>query len=108
MWLLTALRQRYGRSTVNVVVSRYDQHAEIGRADVERVMGGPVWDVFPSNYRLAVDALNRGRPFVLDNHSKLASSYTTFARRLVGAGDNQAVVAERATTGLLSRLSLRL
>ena len=43
--LVTALRQRYGKSTV-FVVSRYDQHAEIGRADVERVMGSPVSDVF--------------------------------------------------------------
>ena len=106
--LVTALRQRYGKSTVNVVVSRYDQDAEIGRADVERVMGSPVSDVFPSNYRLALDALNRGRPFVLDNHSKLANSYTTFARRLVGAGVNEPIQADRATPGLLSRLSLRL
>jgi len=106
--MVTALRQRYGKSTVHVVVSRYDQHAEIGRADVERVMGSPVWDVFPSNYRLALEALNRGRPFVLDNHSKLANSYTTFARRLVGTGVNEPAQADRATTGLLSRLSLRL
>ena len=35
------------KDAVAVVVSRYDQLAEIGRKDIERVVGGPVADVFP-------------------------------------------------------------
>ncbi len=101
--MATALRQRYGKGQVSVVVSRYDHEAEIGRADVERVMGGPVADVFPSNYRVALEALNRGRPVVLDNHSKLASSYATFARSLVA--NTPTVSADRGrSTGLFGRL----
>jgi pilus assembly protein CpaE len=107
--MVAALRQRYGKPNVIVVVSRFDQQAEIGRADVERVIGGPVSDVFPSDYRLALEALNRGRPLVLDNHSKLASSYATFARTLAAnAPSESATAATRTATGLLSRLSLRL
>ena len=102
-----ALRQRYGKGRVGVVVSRYDQQAEIGRADVERVMGGPITEVFPSNYRVALDALNRGRPLVLDNHSKLANSYTTFARNLVEDVPEAAGPHGGRSTGLLGRLSLR-
>ncbi len=105
--MATALRQRYGKGRVAVVVSRYDQHAEIGRKDIERVVGGPITDVFPSNYRLALDALNCGRPLVLDNHNKLASSYASFARNLVGDAPVAPAARERPA-GLLSRLSLRL
>ncbi len=102
--MATALRQRYGKGRVAVVVSRFDQKAEIGRADVERVTGGPIAEVFPSDYRLSLDALNRGRPLVLDNQSKLANSYATFARALVSAPCVQ--VGRGRPTGLLSRLSI--
>jgi pilus assembly protein CpaE len=107
--MAASLRQRYGKERVAVVVSRYDPQAEIGRKDIERVIGGPVADVFPSNYRLALDALNSGRPLVLDNHNKLASSYASFARGLVAEAPDaptEQPARERAV-GMLSRLSLR-
>jgi pilus assembly protein CpaE len=103
--MVAALRQRYGKAHVAAVVSRFDQDAEIGRADVERVMGGAVADVFPSNYRLALDALNRGRPLVLDNHSKLADAYAAFAQTLAKRAPAEPAVPERP--GLLGRLGLR-
>jgi len=107
--MAAALRQRYGKDRVGVVVSRYDQQAEIGRKDIERVIGGPVSDVFPSNYRLALDALNCGRPLVLDNHNKLASSYASFARSLIAVAQDAPVeqAARERPAGLLSRLNLR-
>jgi pilus assembly protein CpaE len=101
-----ALRQRYGRERVAVVVSRFDQQAEIGRKDIERVISGPIAEVFPSNYRQAIEALNHGRPLVRDNQNKLATAYITFARRLVG-DDQRAAPARERTPGLLGRLSLR-
>jgi pilus assembly protein CpaE len=101
-----ALRQRYGRERVAVVVSRFDQQAEIGRKDIERVIGGPIAEVFPSNYRQAIEALNHGRPLVRDNHNKLAGAYTAFARGLAGDGRRAAPAGDR-TPGLLGRLSLR-
>ena len=103
--MAAALRQRYGAGRVSVVVSRFDQLAEIGRKDIEKVVGGPVAEVFPSNYRLALEALNRGRPLVLENHSALASSYTSFARGLVDSPEES--TATRRSNGLLGRLAFR-
>lgn len=79
-----ALEQRYGKDRVSVVISRYDARAEIGQADVERVIGRPVTHLFPNNYDIALASLNDGRPLVLDNHTKLASAFTTFADQLAG------------------------
>jgi len=79
-----ALEQRYGKDRVSVVISRYDARAEIGQADVERVIGRPVTHLFPNNYDIALASLNNGRPLVLDNHTKLANAFTTFADHLSG------------------------
>jgi pilus assembly protein CpaE len=100
------LRQRYGRERIAVVISRFDQQSEIGQSDVERVLGSPVAYTFPSNYRLALDALNAGRPIVLDNHNKLSSSLTGFARGLVESVNDEPAVSRRQA-GFLGRLTGR-
>ena len=82
--MAASLEQRYGKERVNVVISRYDARAEIGQADVERVIGRPVTYLFPNNHETALASLNNGRPLVLDNHTKLASAFTTFAGHLAG------------------------
>jgi len=104
--LASSLRQRYGKDRVEVVVSRYDTASEIGHEDVERVTGGAVKHVFPSNYRLAVDALNRGGRVVAENHNKLAASYVGFARSLAGVPKPVAPAADKPT-GLFGRLTGR-
>jgi pilus assembly protein CpaE len=104
--MAAALRQRYGKDRVAVVVSRYDHVAEIGRKEIERVMGGSITQVFQSDYRLALGALNVGRPLVLDNHNKLAASFTSFARGLVA--NSHVEPAEIARPGgLFSRFANR-
>jgi pilus assembly protein CpaE len=103
--LAATLRQRYGKDRLTVVVSRFDQHSEIGPADVERVLGSPVADTFPSNYRVALEALNAGRPVVLDNHNKLAAALKGFAHSLVEQ-DEEAPV-KRKPSGLFGRLTGR-
>jgi Flp pilus assembly CpaE family ATPase len=105
--MAAALRQRYGKDRVAVVVTRYDHVAEIGQKEIERVMGGPVAHVFPSNYRLALGALNLGRPLVLDNHNKLASSMDAFARTLLQPAAPADPVRRPAKAGVLGKLSLR-
>ena len=82
--LATALRQRYGREKVLIVVSRSDQQAVIRHSDVERATGGEVAYTFPSDYRAALQALNRGRPLACDNHSELSGSLKRFALELAG------------------------
>jgi pilus assembly protein CpaE len=104
--LAAMLRQRYGKDRLSVVVSRFDQHSDIGQDDVEKVLGLPVAYTFPSNYRLALQALNNGRPVVLDNHNRLSSSLTAFAQGLVAHPQGDETDARRQG-GFLSRLTGR-
>ena len=102
--IITGLIQQYGKEKVSVVVSRSDRQAEIACEDVERAIGGVVRHTFPSHYRLALHALNKGRPITLDNHNELSASFRTFARELAG------IAARRSSdppTGFLGRLTGR-
>jgi Flp pilus assembly CpaE family ATPase len=104
--MATTLRQRYGRERIQVVVSRYDTVSDIGQEDIERATGGKVKHLFPSNYRLAIESLNKGQPIVVENHNKLAASYEGFARALAGIAKSAEPDSAKAT-GLLGRLSGR-
>jgi pilus assembly protein CpaE len=105
--LSAAMRQRYGKERLTIVVSRYDHQAEIGQEDVEKVLGSPVAHTFPSNYRIALDALNAGRPLVLDNHNKLAAALNGFAKRLHVNGSKAPAEVTTKSTGLFGRLTGR-
>jgi pilus assembly protein CpaE len=98
-----ALRTRYGATRVKTVVNRFDRKAEISHADIERVTGDTVKHCLPSDYRVAVDAMNAGRPVVLDQ-SRLADAFRAMASDLGG-------IAKRQPTpqigGVLGRLALR-
>lgn len=103
--MASAFEQRYGKDRVSVVINRYDARAEIGQADVERVIGRPVAGLFPNNYPTALASLNEGRPLVLANHTKLASAFTAFASQLAGV---PAARPERVkSTGFLSLIGGR-
>jgi pilus assembly protein CpaE len=78
------LRDRYGRDKIALVLSRSDRDADISQADVERAAGCSVVHTFPSNYRVALQALNKGRPVALDNHNDLSASFRRFANHLAG------------------------
>ena len=104
--MASSLRVKYGTERVQVVVGRHDAASEIGQADIERATGGPVRFLFPNNYRLALDAVNKGRPFVTENNTKLASSIGRFAKSLAGVPEKPARAASQSP-GLLSRLTGR-
>jgi pilus assembly protein CpaE len=82
--MVTTLRQRYGLEKLSVVISRSDRHAEIGHEDVERAVGVKVKHSFPSHYRRALEALNKGRPLALDRQHELATALERLARSLAG------------------------
>jgi Flp pilus assembly CpaE family ATPase len=82
--IVSMLRQRCGSERVKLAMSRLDPRAEIGQADVERVLGGSVQYVFPNDYRAAAGAITRGEPLILQNHSRLASSLEEAAQDLGG------------------------
>lgn len=87
--LAATLRQRCGTHRVKLAINRFDTESEIGRKDVERVMGGPIAHTFPSDYRAAVNALNKGEPLVLQTPSRLAAAFDDAARELAGLGPAQ-------------------
>jgi pilus assembly protein CpaE len=105
--LATMLRQRYGKDKVRVVLSRADRESEIGVGDLQSAVGGQIAHVFPSDYRLAVSALNRGQPMVLDGRSPLPSAFQVFAREIAGAAVVEAPAEKPAAGGLLGRLTGR-
>jgi pilus assembly protein CpaE len=78
------LRDRYGREKVGLVLSRSDRDADISQADVEKATGCSVTHTFPSNYRVALQALNKGRPVALENHNDLSASFNRFAYHIAG------------------------
>ena len=99
--LAAMLRERYGRDKVGVVLTRSDRQADIGHADVEKAIGLTVAHTFPSDYRVALQALNKGRPLALDNHNVLSASFKKFAHHLSGERPDRE--SERSS-GLFGRL----
>jgi pilus assembly protein CpaE len=104
--MATTLRQRYGQARLYAVLTRTDRRAEIGHEDVERTVGVDIAHTFPSDYRLALDAMNKGRPLVLDGQNELAKAFTDFARQLAGVRV-PAHKAEKVRPGLFGRLAPR-
>jgi pilus assembly protein CpaE len=102
--IAASLRQRYGTERVTVIVNRVDTHAEIRREDVEKVVGTRVIHLVPSDYRMALRALNKGRPLALDNHNKLAASFRELAHDLAGVPPQ---APEQETGGLFGLLKGR-
>lgn len=99
--LAAGLRQRCGANRIKLLISRFDSQSEIDRKDVERVLGGKVSFTFPSDYRAAVTALNKGEPLVLSNQGLLATSFVTAAREIANLPP---VAREAARGGLFARL----
>jgi pilus assembly protein CpaE len=100
--IAATLRQRYGKDRVKVVISRYDKQAEIGIDDVQRVVGSPVKYTVPSDYRIALNSLNKGRPIALDKDNKLTPAFQTLAFDMAGIRVEK--VVEQKGGGLFGRL----
>jgi len=86
--LTETLRGRYGAANVSVVINRFSDDAVIGVDDVERVIGGPVACRIPSDYAVALEALNAGRPFVLEP-GPLRKAVQAMVKKLTGLTDEQ-------------------
>jgi pilus assembly protein CpaE len=93
---------RYGLSRVKFVVNRFDGRADIGQDEIEKVVGMSA-HTLPSDYRTAVDALNAGRPIVLDKDARIGRAFRSFASDLAGL----AKAPREVRGGMLSRLALR-
>jgi pilus assembly protein CpaE len=98
------LKQRYGQARLLMVLARTDRRAEIGLDDVERTVGLEINHMIPNDYRLALQAMNKGRPIVLDGGTELSSAFTGFARQLAGVAETKKDSKARAGS-LFGRLA---
>lgn len=97
--IAATLNQRYGKERVVLAVSRYDLQAGIGQGDIERVVGWKVRHLLPSNYRVALEALNTGCPFVVSNQTDLSRALKALARELAEMSESN-----KGTRGIFGRL----
>jgi len=105
--MATMLRERYGQSRLNLILTRTDRRAEIGLDDVERTVGIEVSHSFPSDYRLALQAMNKGRPIALDPQTELAGAFLAFARALSGTTVKKQKDEKPRAESLFGRLAPR-
>jgi pilus assembly protein CpaE len=103
--MVNRLKQRYGKERPVLVLNGKDNQSDIGREDIEQVVGMPVAYTIPGDAKVTMEALNKGRPVVLDNHNSLAASYEKFARSLAGLKIEKADA--QASSGWLGRLTGR-
>jgi pilus assembly protein CpaE len=100
--LAHTLRTRYGAARVMAVMNRFDRRSEIAHADVERVIGDSVKHLIPSDYRMALQALNVGRPVALEPGA-LADAFRSLA------GDLGGIVKQKreSSSSVFGRLAFR-
>jgi pilus assembly protein CpaE len=105
--MCAALRSRYPNAKVMTVLNRIDARAEISPRDVQKAVGGAIAHEVPSDYRVALTAMHKGRPLALDNHNQLSASLTALARELAGIKREKTAKTEKAPGGLMALLSSR-
>jgi pilus assembly protein CpaE len=80
--LVARLRQRYGGERISLLINRSDRQSEIVAEDIQKALNARIEYTFPSEYRLATAALNKGQPLAKSSRGKLASSFHEFAEAL--------------------------
>jgi pilus assembly protein CpaE len=79
--LLESLQQT---EKVRVLVNRAVDMSSISANDVQKIINYPIWAKIPSDYKVAVNSLNRGIPFVTGvPNSKLSQSISSLADKLL-------------------------
>ena len=84
--LLESLQQT---DKIKLIVNRAVDMNSITINDVQKIIGYPIWAKLPSDYKVAVNALNRGVPFVTGApNSKLSASISGLTEILIkGSAD---------------------
>jgi pilus assembly protein CpaE len=79
--LLESLQQT---DKVRVLVNRAVDMSSISADDVQKIINYPIWAKIPSDYKVAVNSLNRGIPFVTGvPNSKLSQAISSVADKLL-------------------------
>jgi pilus assembly protein CpaE len=77
--LMMKLRRRYEADRIRLLVNRSDRQSEIGPEDIQKALNARIAHTFPSDYRQAVDAVNKGRPLALSTRGRLGTAFHAFA-----------------------------
>ena len=99
---VATLRQRYGSQRLRILINRYDKNGPVSAKDIAKVVGEPVACMIPSDYRVAAEAINVGRPIVTED-SRLAKALRAAAAELVSTTQHQ----PQQAAGVLGRLAWR-
>lgn len=105
---LEVLDSLHHRDKVKIVLNRATLELGISPGDVERSLGVSLLSQLPSDGRLVVGSVNKGKPFILSNpHSRISDSLRQLAREVVSSGQKKESVKRprRFLGGLLSALT---
>ena len=75
-----------GHERVRVILNRMSDNPAFAPDQIEEVIGRPVDQGFPEDYRTVSDALNSGVPLTTTNNTELAATFGRFTRKLAGSG----------------------
>lgn len=90
--LLESLQQT---DKIRLIVNRAVDMSSITINDVQKIIGYPIWCKIPSDYNTAVNALNRGVPFVIGApNSKLSQSVSQLSE-IIMTGKNDIKITEK-------------
>lgn len=79
--LLNSLQQA---DKIKLVVNRVMEMSSISVSEIQSILGYPIWATLPSDYKVAVTALNRGVPFITSNPTcRLAASIALIAETIL-------------------------
>lgn len=88
---------------IRILVNRAVDMNSITINDVQKIIGYPIWSKIPSDYKVAVNALNRGVPFVTGAPtSKLSESISSLVDILI-KGSTSYDMLEKKKKGLFKR-----
>lgn len=91
---------------LRVIVNRAVDMNTITIKDVKKIIGYPIWAKMPSDYKIAVNALNRGIPFVIGApKSQLSQSISDLVELLLNGSENYDILDKKGfgkKNGLLS------
>ncbi len=89
---------------VRVIVNRAVDMNSISINDVQKITGFNIWARVPSDYKVAVTALNRGVPFVIGaRNSKLAQSVTGMVNSLLNGKINDNLIKSKGKKKLFGK-----
>ena len=75
---------------VRILLNRASEPYPIPPDQIEKALGRPIDQMFPSDYRTVSTALNSGVPLSLTTNGELASQFDSFARRTLGLTEEPA------------------